>query len=117
LLLEPPSADLAVSMPDSIRSGWLFHVGMRNLVATSWQPLLNQQVAVGFRVALLETAGTATHTHLSAFRPIAVARQLNIFDEPCGDLPVEDGKVRLDMTPYEWIRLEAHFAQGERSGP
>lgn len=117
LLLEPPSADLAVSMPDSIRSGWLFHVGMRNLVATSWQPLLNQQVAVGFRVALLETAGTATHTHLSAFQPIAVARQLNIFDEPCGDLPVEDGKIRLDMTPYEWIRLEAHFAQGERSGP
>lgn len=111
LLLADTLCSHWVSMPEQISSRWLFHLGKRNLVATSWQAILEQGRPRGFRVGLLETAGTATRTTLAAFRPIASACLLDLRDQPCGDLTVEQGNVVLDIAPYEWIRLEAAFSE------
>ncbi|GIW93926.1 MAG: hypothetical protein KatS3mg110_1967 [Pirellulaceae bacterium] len=100
-----------VPLGEHQQAGWLFRIGVRNVVATSWQPLLEQDRPVGFRVALLETAGAATRTRFQAFRPLASAQELNLFGQPTRELPVDEGAVCLEFGPYEWLYLEARFAE------
>ena len=63
--LAPPAM-----LPDAARpgrdSGWLFHLDVRGVLATHWEPLTDGPA--GFRVRLLETDGRAVSLNLRSFR-------------------------------------------------
>jgi alpha-mannosidase len=117
-LIAPATSLLDVGPPPTLTSGWFFHIGAKNVVATHWQPLLldrpgepssagPRQVVGGFRARLLETAGRSGRVSLRAFRPVAVARQIDYLGQTLLEVPVEDDKIRLDFAAHEWIELEA----------
>ena len=54
-------------------------------------------------------AGKNLRARLSAYRPLTSARQVNFLGETLSDLPVEQGKVLLDITGFEWIEVEARW--------
>lgn len=114
-LLAPPTT-LQVSGPaPAAGSGWFLHVGGKNLIATSWQPLPAESpesanVAAaprGFRARLLETAGQSGRTSLRAFRGLAAARQVDFLGQTLLTLPVDGDKITLDYGAFEWIEIEA----------
>jgi alpha-mannosidase len=113
-----PSTVLADAGPPlAPRSGWLFHVDAKNVVATHWEPVLATDApgdpppgggsVRGFRVRLLETAGRGGPLKLRSFRPVAAARQIDFLGQTTVEAPVEDDKIRLDFAANEWIELEA----------
>ena len=59
--MVPPTM-LACSAPRSGNSGWLFHLDVRSVVATHWEP-----TAGGFRLRLLETDGRHVQLNLRAW--------------------------------------------------
>jgi len=97
--------------PRASPSGWLFHVDVRGVVATHWEPVLADGKPAGFRVRLLETEGCHVQVGLRAFRSLASARKLDLLGEGPTDLPVEDDRTTLDLGPYQWANIEASFAQ------
>ncbi len=109
LLLPERELQVEARLPATVTSGWLFQVGVRNILATSWQPLVEQGTIRGFRVRLLETAGRATRSRLAAFRTIRSARQLDLLGSACGEFGVEEGQVQLQLGPNEWVEVEALF--------
>ncbi len=109
--LGEPLRPVEIPLADELLTGWLFRIGVRNVVATSWQALLEDQQAVGFRVALLETAGKATAIRFEAFRPLASATELDLVGRSVGHLPVQDGAVAIQLAPYQWLPFEARFAE------
>jgi len=103
-------------------SGWFFHVGAKNVVATHWQPLFDAgapgsstdgggRAVTGFRVRLLETAGRSGRVTLRAFRRVATARQVDFLGETLLEVPVEDDKIMLDFAAHEWIEVEATWSR------
>ena len=93
--------------PTPSRSGWLFHLDARNVMATHWEPLLEGGVATGFRVRLLETAGRAVKATLSSFRPVGHARQRGLDGSPRSDCALEEGRVILQLAAHQWTEIEA----------
>jgi len=91
------------------RSGWLFHLDARNVIATHWEPLLEGSDAKGFRVRLLETGGRAVKVTLSAFRPVAKARQRGLDGSPRSDCTLDEGRITLQMAAHEWTEIEASW--------
>jgi len=110
-LLAPPTATFQNAPPPSSgSSSWLFHVDARNVVATFWEPLVEESCVVGYRVRLLETAGRATRARLSSFREVASARHMDFVGEPRGDCQVNEGRVQLELSANEWIEVEVYWA-------
>lgn len=113
--LSPATTLLVNGPPASAPSGWFFHVGAKNLVATHWEPLLADAAdesaetgcIKGFRVRLLETAGQSGRTSLRAFRNVAVARQVDFLGQTLLTLGVEGDKISVDYGAAEWIEIEA----------
>lgn len=95
---RPPSA-----------SGWLFHLDVRNVVATHWEPLLKDRRVEGFRVRLLETDGRKVRLGLRCLRPVASAERINPGDAAPTELPVEGDRVTIQMGPHQWVEVEARF--------
>ena len=56
-------------------SGWLFHLDVRNVVATAWEPIQEGGHVVGFRVRLLETEGRSVAACLRSFRTVRTAQR------------------------------------------
>lgn len=113
--LSPKTVLLTSGSPPSAPSGWFFHVGAKNLVATHWEPLLEEPAADsqptgrirGFRVRLLETGGLSGRTSLRTFRPVAAARQVDFLGQTLLTLGVEGDKISVDYGAAEWIEIEA----------
>ncbi len=103
-----PSYDRAGS-PQGPMSSWLFHLDRKNVVATHWEPLVEDQRVVGFRARLMETQGSSVRCKLRSFRAAKTARQVDFLGETMVQLPVEDDAVVIDFTSYEWVELEARF--------
>ncbi len=95
--------------PTPHTSAWLFHLDARNVVATHWEPLLEDSTITGFRVRLLETMGRSSPLTLSAFRPISHARERGLDGAPMNDCGLEDGCVKLRMGAHQWTEVEAHW--------
>ncbi len=91
-------------------SGWLFHIDVRGVVATHWEPVLREGKPAGFRVRLLETEGRRVSVGLRAFRPLASARTLDLLGQNPAELPVAGDRTTLDLEPYQWTCVEALFA-------
>jgi alpha-mannosidase len=97
--------------PRASPSGWLFHVDVRGVVATHWEPVLADGKPAGFRVRLLETEGRHVQVGLRAFRSLGSARTLDLLGEGPTDLPVQGDRTTLDLGPYQWTCVEGLFAQ------
>jgi alpha-mannosidase len=117
-LVEPRLLHVEHSPAPATASGWFFHLGAKNVVATHWEPLLDSASNTtggvadslkGFRVRLLEIAGNAGRVPLRAFRSIAYARQVDFVGETILELYVDDDKIMLDFGPYELLEVEAHW--------
>ena len=110
-LLAPATCVYPAAIPKSAATGWLFHLSARNVMTTHVAPLIEAGQVVGFRARLLETFGQPTKLHVSAFRPIASARQLDLCGAPLEDIDVTDGKAEVPLGAYEWMWLEARWEQ------
>jgi len=114
--LEPRLLRPEQSPAPAAASGWFFHVGAKNVVATYWEPLFDaaaesgdESAIKGFRVRLLEIDGNAGRVPLRAFRSLAYARQVDFVGETILELYVDDDKIMLDFGPYELLEVEAHW--------
>ena len=87
----------------------LLHLGARNLVATHWQALLEDEAVVGLQARIMETAGRSVRTKMATFRPVVSAVQQNLDGSSLGECNIEDGQVVLDMTGHEWLQIELRF--------
>jgi alpha-mannosidase len=116
-LLAPATTFQETAAPPKSSSGWFFHVDARNVVATHWQPLVDDasdrrdadgsRPIKGFRARLLETAGRAGRVTLRTFRPVATARQVDFLGQTLLDVRAEGDKMTLDFAAHEWIEVEA----------
>jgi alpha-mannosidase len=115
-LLGPPAVVRHPTMPPRDRSGWLFHVGSKSVIATAWEPLeesdesSSTERCTGFRVRLLETAGRRGRVTVSAFRPITSAREVDFRGQHLADCQIVDGKFQLDVSAYQWSQIEARWS-------
>ncbi len=110
--LEPQLVEFESSAPAKSASGWFFHVGAKNVVATHWEPIYATdespaRTVKGFRVRLLEVGGTAGRVPLRAFRALTYARQVDFLGETILELYVDDDKIMLDFGPCELLEVEA----------
>jgi alpha-mannosidase len=109
-LLAPTTVFHEVARPPA-ESGWFFHLDARSVVATHWSPIVEEDLVVGFRTRLLETAGRAVRAKLAAFREIQAARQVNFLGETLADCRVDEGRAHLELSAHEWTEIEARWAE------
>lgn len=99
-----------VKGPIQPQHSWLFRTDAKNLLATHWEPVVEGDRFVGFQVRLLETMGLRTKAALSCFREIAEASVVSFEQQVKQSLNLEQGKIRLDLSPHDWIQVAARFA-------
>jgi alpha-mannosidase len=113
-LNAPPLALVENGPKPLAATGWFFHVDAKNVVATHWEALGDASQAAGaaggFRVRLMETTGQAGRVQLRAFRMLAKAQQLDFRHQPVQELTVENDRIAIDITAWEWIEVEGIFA-------
>lgn len=109
-LLQAFPVVAGIPRPASGDTGWLFHLDARNVVATSWAPLVETSRVVGFRARLMEVEGRAGRVQLRSLRRPTAARQVDFLGAPLIDLAVQDDRVVLDLGAYEWVGVEARWA-------
>lgn len=114
-LLAPVVVLPASQAPGSASSGWLFHVDVKNLVASHWEVVTENGRACGFRVRLLETEGRGGRATLNAFRGVQSARQVDFAGNTLVELLAEGDKVTFDFVACEWVYLEARWAPTDRA--
>ncbi|GAG18455.1 unnamed protein product, partial [marine sediment metagenome] len=91
-------------------SGWLFHLDCRNVVATRWEPLVEGDRPVGFRVRLLETEGCSARLRIRSFRAVRSAQKINPAGESPDALSIQDDCITIDISPHQWVQVEGRFA-------
>jgi hypothetical protein len=79
------------------------------VIATHWRPLIAGGHVVGVIARILETEGRSGNCKLSAFRPIASARRLDLLGNPLDDLKVKDGATVIEMSGHGWVEVEARW--------
>ncbi|MBX3414990.1 MAG: hypothetical protein KF708_20060 [Pirellulales bacterium] len=92
-------------------SGWLFHLDARNVIATNWEPLVEDGRVVGFRARFLETSGRSGRAELRTFRRAESARQVNFLGQTLSSLRVEDDTIHIDLGRREWVQIEARWQE------
>jgi alpha-mannosidase len=107
--LAPQAVQPNQAMPTN-RSGWLFHLDARNVVATHWEPLLAEGRPIGFRVRLLETEGRAVPLGLRAFRAAKSAQKVGRDDAEPTELAIDGDCISVELGSYEWAEVEVTFA-------
>jgi len=109
-LITPPTWARHVPKP-AAPTGWLFHLDARNVVATTWEPLVEEGRVVGFCVRLLEVAGRSVRASLRTFRPAASARQVDFLGQTLSSLRVDGDTIQVDIGRYEWLKLEVRWQE------
>jgi alpha-mannosidase len=116
-LIAPRAVHFETAPPATNVTGWFFHAGAKNVVATHWRPLVGdaalpaaRQTVAGFAARLLEIDGQAGRLPLRAYRRLASARQVDFLGETILELSVDDDKIMLDFGAHEFIELEARWA-------
>jgi alpha-mannosidase len=95
--------------PAPADSGWLFHIDARNVTATHWEPLVEENTVRGVRVRLQETGGRPAQTGLRCFRSVQTARQTDFLGQPIDDCQIEEGRVRIQLAAHQWVQVEARW--------
>lgn len=107
--LEPLVVAPQAAKPSSGEAGWLFHLDVKNVVATHWESLVDAGKVIGFRVRLLETEGLSGRVHLRTLRKLTSARQIDGREQTLVDLTPEADKLGFEIGAYEWFELEARY--------
>jgi len=109
-MMAPPAVvEKTAAPPSPSDSSWLFHIDAKNVVATHWEPVIEEAGVAGYRVRLLETEGRSASVGLSSFRPATSARQIDFQGQTLCECKVEDGRARLEMTGHEWIEVQVLY--------
>ncbi|QDU28611.1 hypothetical protein ETAA8_37140 [Anatilimnocola aggregata] len=108
-LLSGPVIVERAAKPHSGVTGWLAHVDARNVVVTSCQPLLEQGRVAGLQLRLLETEGRPAKVNVRTFRALGSGHVVDYQDNVLRDCEAEDGKLRVELTPHEWVWVTARF--------
>ncbi len=95
-------------------SGWLVHIGTKNVVLLGIHPLHGDQgedlsTAAGFAVRLLETEGRSKVFKLRLFKPAKSARQRDFRDHTVQTLHMEGDAVVVHVSPHEVCEVEVTF--------
>ena len=109
LMTPPTNLFQTASPPAPASSGWLFHVDARNVIASHWEPLVEDGRVVGFLVRLQETGGRPAKAGLQCFRAVSTARQTDFCGNPMDDCPIEDGKIQVQFAAHQWVQVEARW--------
>lgn len=109
-LLAPP---LVVTQqpapPQPANSGWFFHFDSRCVMATWWQPVVDNGRVVGAEFRLLETHGRPARTRVSCFRPLQSAVRVDFRGASLGACPIDQGRALLELTAHEWSQFEIRW--------
>jgi alpha-mannosidase len=108
-ILSTPFVTASVPQPASGSSGWLAHLSSRNVIATSLGPLDENGRITGLRMRLLETDGRPAKVVVSVFRPVKSAATVDFLGNKMADCTIEEGKIKLDLSSYEWTELVARL--------
>ena len=91
-------------------SNWLFHLDVKNVVATHWSTRHDaEQRGIVLRVRLAETEGFAGRVRWRAVRDIESARQIDFRGETLVELPIAGDCVTIDVAAFEWVEIEARL--------
>lgn len=107
--LAPPAVLAGIGSPPATRSGWLFHLNARNIVATAWEPIFEGERLRGIRTRLAETEDRAATLTLQSFRQIAMARKVDFLGQQIAELNVQNDRVTLPFRGHEWMQIEVDF--------
>lgn len=111
-LVSPPVVVTQEACPPHPHaSGWLFHFDSKNIVATSWKPVVESGTIVGMRLRLRETQGRSARTRLSCFQDIRTARRYDFRGQSQGECRVENGRAHLQLTASEWTEFEVRWKE------
>jgi alpha-mannosidase len=91
-------------------SGWLFHVDARGVIATHWEPVVENGRMDGFRVRLMETDRRAVRAGLRSFRTLRSAQKVVDGDTAPEALAVEGDRAAVPLRAGQWVEVEARFA-------
>ena len=106
--LAPETVHRQIASPP-LASGWLFHLDVRNVIATHWEPWVDEGRVQGVRVRLLETDGRSTRLGLRSFRPVASAQKINPGERPPTALTVDGDRTTVNLGGHEWAEVEIRF--------
>ncbi|MFO7904278.1 MAG: hypothetical protein R6U98_16560, partial [Pirellulaceae bacterium] len=104
-----PTLAATAPPPAGPTSSWLFHVNSRNLIATAWAPIVEDDTVTGFRVRLLETAGRSAHARIRSCRAIESAKRTDFQGQTTGACRVEDGAAVVRIGANEWVEMSARW--------
>ncbi|HAN96513.1 MAG TPA: hypothetical protein DCQ98_03345 [Planctomycetaceae bacterium] len=106
----PPIVVADVPCPPQGSTGWLFHVDARNVLATRWQGLTDEQGrTVGYRVRLLETLGRPAKVRLASAREAVSGAKVDFVGDRREACETTDGKVLVEMVPNEFVEVEVRW--------
>jgi alpha-mannosidase len=106
--LSVPTVSRDVQLPFTTQTGWLFHIDSKNVVVTSWKPIISEKER-GFRVRLIETSGRATRAKIKTFRTINSARKVDFENNTLNPCDVTDGAIAVNLDGHEWTEIEGIF--------
>jgi alpha-mannosidase len=87
-------------------SAWLYHLDNRAVVATHWEPIIEQGEVAGVRVRLLETEGRHVSLGLRSFRAVKSACKTGGGEREAVDLAIAGDTITVPLRPYEWAEVE-----------
>lgn len=107
--LAPPSVLTDVGPAPGTRSGWLFHLNARNVVATFWEPVYEGGRLRGIRTRLAETENRSVDLAIRCFRQVVAARKTDFLGQPIETLSVDNDRVSIPVKGHEWAQIEIDF--------
>jgi alpha-mannosidase len=107
LLAAPVSIPLVDRAPSQDATGWLLHVGARNVVTTHLSSLYDGNRVVGCRVRLLETVGRGVETTLATLRPFRSAQVVDFRGRTLHECELRDGQALVRCAPFDWLEVVA----------
>ena len=88
-------------------TAWLLHLDARNVHATQWQPIWQDDQVIGLRVRLQETQGKPCRVRVQSLRCFASARKLDAWGVTTDHCEVSDHGLECRLNAYEQTDVEA----------
>ncbi len=91
--------------------GWFFHFDCRNVMATAWMPIYDEQQPsneVGVQIRMRETVGRAGKLTLRCPVPIAKAERTSLSGEFIQTVPIDESKAEyaiIDFEAWEYFQI------------
>ncbi len=92
------------------KSGWFFHLNCKNVVATWWQPVLdNERGCVGVEVRIRETENRAGQLRISCPFSLTSARQVNFLGEQLKEVDHTENVATFDFHGAELFQIQLNW--------